>query len=287
MLLQINSVENLSKDTVSLFDKYGQMAIDGIVSYAPKILIAILMYIVGNWIIGKIVKVVSKLFKTKKIDESLAGFLVSTVKVLLIILLFLAIASQIGINVTGFAALLAGAGLAIGGAMNGSLGNLAGGVMILLFKPFKVGEQIEAQGFVGIVKEIGIFATKIITADNKTVILPNGALSTGVITNNNEEGSLRVDLTIDIANTKDFPKAQKIALEVLSSDVNVLKNPVPTVAILNVGGGKTTLAIRPFCEQQKYWDVYFNTVEKINFAFIENGINAPIPTNIMLTKEME
>lgn len=260
--------------------KLKSMAMD----YAPKLVGAILVYIIGTWIIGKINAIFRKILSSKRFDPSLQKFLLSLVKVMMTLLLFLAIAGMIGIDITGFAALLAGAGLAIGAALNGSLGNLAGGVMLMIFKPFKIHDMIEAQGMVGIVQEIGIFNTTILSAENKTIILPNGALSTGVITNFTTHGNLRVDLTMAVALNVDVEKARKIAVEAMLQHPKVLNTPAPEVSVLKVGDGMTTLAIRPYTVQADYWDVYFGVQERVKKAFDQNDIAGPVPTRVIISK---
>lgn len=284
LLLQIDETikagaEALNSGEVWLV-KIKSMAID----YAPKLIGAILLYIIGSWIIGKINSLFRKVLSARNFDPSLQKFLLSVARVTFTLLLFLAIAGMIGVDITGFAALLAGAGLAIGAALNGSLGNLAGGVMIMIFKPFKVNDMIEAQSMVGIVQEIGIFNTTILSPENKTVILPNGALSTGVITNYTTHGNLRVDLTMAVALDVDIDKARSIAVAAMLTHPNVLKTPAPEVSVLKVGDGMTSLAIRPYTTQTDYWDVYFGVQELVKKAFDANGIAGPIPTRVLINK---
>ncbi len=254
------------------------------VNYGPKLVGAVLIYIVGSFLIKKLNGVLQRVFSSKNFDTTLQRFLLSAITATLTILLFLVIISKIGVDITGFAALLAGAGLAIGAALNGSLGNLAGGVMIMIFKPFKVGDIIEAQGMAGVVKEIGIFATTILSPENKTVILPNGGLSTGVITNYNTHGNLRVDLSMAIALDMDIDKARSIATEAMLQHPKVLKEPKPEVSVLKIGDGMVTLAIRPYTTQGDYWDVYFGVQERVKKAFDANGIAGPTPTRIIINK---
>lgn len=253
-------------------------------SYAPKILGAIVVYLIGSWIIDKIANISRKMMTSRKFDVSLQKFLVSLIKVSLTVLMFLAIVDMLGVNITSFAALLAGAGLAIGAALNGSLGNLAGGVMLMIFKPFKVGDIIEAQGSAGVVTEIGIFNTTLLSPENKTVILPNGALSTGVIVNFNTHGNLRVDLRMGIALNVDIDKAREVAIKAMLTHPNVLSSPEPEVHVLEVGNGMTSLAIRPYTTQGDYWNVYFGVQELVKKAFDENGIAGPIPTHVVINK---
>ncbi|MDQ8005845.1 MAG: mechanosensitive ion channel family protein [Pedobacter sp.] len=285
LLLQIdtnllaNSNKVLDSSQVWL-DKIKNMALD----YAPKVLGAILVYLIGQWIIGRIASLSRKMMSLRGFDISLQKFLVSVIKVMLTVMMFLAIVGMLGVNITSFAALLAGAGLAIGAALNGSLGNLAGGVMLMIFKPFKVNDMIEAQGIIGIVTEIGIFNTTVLSPENKTIILPNGALSTGVITNYNTHGNLRVDLTIAIALDVDIEKARQVAIMAMKQHDKVLETPAPEVSVLNVGNGMTTLAIRPYTTQADYWSVYFGVQEKVKKAFDQNEIAGPIPTRVIINK---
>ena len=253
-------------------------------SFLPKIAGAVLVYLIGSFIIRKLVNMLSKVMEHRQFDNTLRGFLMSLLKVVLNVLLILSIASMIGVDITSFAALLAGAGLAIGAALNGSLGNLAGGVMILIFKPFKVGDLIEAQGAIGTVLEQGIFATTILTPDNKTTILPNGPLSTGTITNYTTHGNLRVDLVMAIALDQDVDKARALAIEAMLSHPKVLKTPAPEVNVLKVGDGMCSLAIRPYTLQADYWDVYFGAQELVKQAWDTAGIQAPIPARIIIQK---
>jgi len=252
--------------------------------YGPKTLGAILIYIIGSWLIKKTGVLLQKVFATRHFDATLQRFLLSVIKASLTILMFLMIVSKIGVDITGFAALLAGAGLAIGAALNGSLGNLAGGVMIMIFKPFKVHDMIEAQGMTGVVQEIGIFNTTMLSPENKVIILPNGALSTGVITNYTTHGNLRVDLTMAIALDMDVEKARNVAIEAMLQHPKVLKTPAPEVSVLKVADGMTSLAIRPYTVQADYWDVYFGVQERVKHAFDTHGIAAPIPTRVLINK---
>lgn len=255
-----------------------------IVDYGPKIIGAILVYIIGQWIIKKLVGVIGRAISSDKFDVSLSKFLLSLVKVTFQLVLFLSIAGILGVNIVGFSAILAGAAVGIGAALNGSLGNLAGGVMMMVFKPFKVGDIIEAQGQVGVVQELGIFNTVILTPENKTVILPNGALSTGVIVNYNTAGYLRVDINMAIANDQDVDKARAIALEAMKKHEKVLATPAPEFAISSVSDFMTKIAVRPYTTQADYWDVYFGVTELVKKAFDANGISGPTPTRVVYNK---
>lgn len=276
-LLQITEVTNSAG---TYLEKLKDMAF----GFAPKIIAAILLYIVGAWLIKMLTSALKRIMTTKQYDPSLQSFLISFVRILLLILLLLAVAGQLGVNITSFAALLAGAGLAIGAALNGSLGNLAGGVMILVFKPFKVGDFIEAQGQTGQVTEMGIFSTGILSPENKLVYIPNGALSTGVISNYTASGYLRVDLTMAIAVNQSIEKARQIAMEAMLQHKKVLQSPVPEVHVNKVGDGMITLAIRPYSKQPDYWDVYFGVQELVKKAWDSTGVEGAVPTRIILNK---
>lgn len=277
MLLQID----INVDKVSTF---ATTVRDSALAFAPKAISAILVLLIGLWLIKLVSKLIQKFMIVKKYDTSLMTFLLSFFKVIMNILLIITVASMLGINTTSFAALIAGAGIAIGAALNGSLGNFAGGVMLLVFKPFKIGDLVEAQGVTGTITEMGIFNTIILTPDNKTVIVPNGPLSTNVITNYTTAGHLRVDLAIAISLDQDVDKAREVALTAMKQFPGVLDSPSPEVAVLKVADFMTTLAIRPYCTQVEYWNVYFGVQEAVKKAFDANGIVGPTPTRIIINK---
>jgi small conductance mechanosensitive channel len=276
-LLQANDLVNKGSGLASKF-------IDSAISYAPKIIGAILFYVIGSWIIGRLGAVLQKVLAARKFEPSLQTFLVSFFKILCLVLLVITIFSILGVDTSSFAALIVGAGVAIGSALNGTLGNFAGGVMLLIFKPFKIGDIIEAQGTAGTVIEQGVFNTTLLTPDNKTVILPNGPLSTGVITNFNTHGNLRVDLTMAIAPDMSIEKARAVAIDAMLKHSKVLTTPKPEVSVLKVADGMTTLAIRPYTTQSDYWDVYFGVQELVKNAFDANGIAGPVPHRVVITK---
>jgi len=274
----------LQTQVVSTSTDYVGQIVQMAVNYAPKLLGAILVYLIGSWIIKGICNGFGRLMKARQFDPTLQSFLLSLVRILLLIMLILSVVGMLGVNTTCFAALLAGAGLAIGAALNGSLGNLAGGVMMLIFKPFKKGDLIEAQGQIGDVQELRIFNTTLLSPDRKTVILPNGPLSTGVITNYTTHGNLRVDLAMAVDPNMEIEKARRVAIDAMLSHPKVLRSPLPEVSVLKVGDGMVTLAIRPYCAQPDYWDVYFGAQELVKNAFDKNNIAAPIPHRVIINK---
>ncbi len=258
--------------------------IDMCIEYAPKLLGAILVYIIGSWIINIICKGLGKVLNANQYDATLQSFLMSMVRIVLLILLIISVVGMLGIDTTAFAGVLAGAGLAIGAAMNGSLGNLAGGVMMLIFRPFKKGDMIDAQSQIGDVLELGIFNTTILTADKKTVFIPNGPLSTGVITNYTTSGYLRVDLMMTIDPAMNIDAARTVAIDAMLAHPQVLQNPTPEVSVLKSADGMVTLAVRPYCAQPNYWDVYFGCTELVKNAWDKAGILAPIPHRVIINK---
>jgi small conductance mechanosensitive channel len=180
---------------------------------------------------------------------------------------------------------MVGAGVAIGSALNGTLGNFAGGVMMLIFKPFKIGDMIEAQGTTGVVTEQGVFSTTVLTPENKTVYVPNGPLSTGIITNYTTHGSLRVDFIMAISLDQDIEMAKKVSIEALLTHPKVLKDPKPAVNVLKVGDGMVTLSIQPYCVQSDYWAVYFGCTELVKKAWDIAGIEGPTQQKSVVNKQ--
>ncbi len=217
-------------------------------------------------------------------DVSLQTFLTSLISIALKILLLVSVAGMIGIKTTSFVAVIGALGLAVGLALQGSLANFAGGVLVLLFKPFKVGDLIKSNGQIGFVHEIQISNTIILTPDNKTTIIANAMVSNGIITNYSRHGNVRVDLILNVAADNDMNKVRQVAMEVMNNDEKILKAPAPGVFVSKLGGYFNEIAIRPYATVADYWDVYFGTLEKIQKAFAENGINAPVPSKVMISK---
>ncbi len=253
--------------------------------YGPRIVGAILIWIIGSWIIKKIIKGLSKVMSKKNYDESLQKFLINLLGWVFKIILILTILGTLGVETTSFAAILAAAGLAIGMALQGSLGNFAGGVLLMIFKPIKIGDLIEAQGELGVVKEIEIFTTKIVTPTNKEVIIPNGALSNGNITNYTTEGKLRVDLTIGVSYDADIKQTKDVLMKVLTDNPQVLKDPAPSVNVSELADSSVNFAVRPYATVADYWDVYFGTIEKCKIALDAAGIEIPYPHSVEIHKE--
>ena len=258
-------------------EKYIDKAIEMIMEYGPQLVLAIVVLIIGFIIANKLVKISSKLMEKRGTDPSLRPFITGLINVLLKALILISVADMVGIETTSFVAIIGAAGLAVGLALQGTLANFAGGVLILIFKPYKIDDLIEAQGHTGSVKEIQIFVTILLTPENKTVIIPNGAISNGSITNYTKEGKIRVDLTIGIAYNADLKTAKRVLTEVMQNHPKVLKNPAPFVGIAELGDSAVNLAVRPYCEPGDYWDVYFDIYEAGKEILDANNVEIPFP----------
>ena len=246
-------------------------------AYGPKLLLAIVTLIIGLWIIKLFVRTFGKGMERSKTDASLQRFLLNLVRILLKVMLVISVASMVGIQMTSFIAILGAAGLAVGLALQGSLANFAGGVLILLFKPFKIGDFVDAAGHTGTVKEIQIFNTILKTPDNKTVIIPNGALSNNSITNFSTEPIRRVDMTFGIGYSDDIKKAKETLEAILKSDNRVFSDPAPTVAVSELGDSSVNFAVRPWCNSADYWGVYCDIHEKVKLEFDKEEVSIPFP----------
>lgn len=247
------------------------------VESGKSIIIAILIYIVGKALIMLANRMLQKMLNRKHIDPTIQTFLKSLVNILLMVLLIISVVSALGINTTSFAALLASAGVAVGMALSGNLQNLAGGIVVLLFRPFKVGDYIEAQGVGGTVQEIQIFHTILNTPDNKKIYLPNGSLSSGNIVNYSKEPTRRVDFTISIDYGESIDKVREVLKEIVTNDQRVLTTPEPVIALNALADSSVNIALRVWVKSEDYWAVYWETNEKIYNEFNRRGINFPFP----------
>jgi small conductance mechanosensitive channel len=255
-----------------------------LMEYAFKVIAAILILIIGGWLIKKVVKISQNLMDKKGIDITLQRFLGDLISWTLKILVFITAISQVGVETTSFIAIIGAAGLAVGLALQGSLANFAGGALIIIFKPFKVGDLIEAQGEIGVVKEIQIFVTKIISPGNKLVMIPNGTLSNGNIKNYTELGLLRVDLTFGVSYDADIKKTKEVLMKVLTDNKKVLKDPAPSVNVSELADSSVNFTVRPWTIPADYWDVYFSTVEATKNALDAAGIEIPYPHQVEIKK---
>ncbi len=256
---------------------YYEKGVDFLLRVVPDLLWAIAALIIGLWIIKLIVRGVSKAMTKSGMEESLKKFLLSLVSIGLKVLLLISVASMLGIATTSFVAVIGAAGLAVGLALQGSLANFAGGVLILLFKPFKVGDVVEAQGQTGKVHEIQIFNTILKTPDNKTIIIPNGAVSNGIITNYSTEETRRVDMTFGIGYQDDIKHAKELLTVMLEKDPRVLKVPEPQVLVSELADSSVNLSVRAWVNSADYWGLYFDMQERVKNVFDANNISIPYP----------
>jgi small conductance mechanosensitive channel len=259
------------------FQDYLDMAYDLIITHGLKVLTALIVLFVGFWIIKRIAKATDKLMEKRDVNVSLRGFLRALITILLKVMLIISIAQMVGIESTSFIAVLGAAGLAVGLALQGTLANFAGGVMILLFKPFKVGDLIETQGHKGSVKEIHIFVTVLLSAENKTIIIPNAAVSNGNIVNYSTEGVIRVDLNFGISYNSNIKDAKNVLMKVIEKHPKVLKDPAAFIGVSELADSSVNLVVRPYSKPEDYWDVYFTIYEEGKIALDNAGIEIPFP----------
>ena len=265
-----------SPSNVSL-DVFLTKMIDLGISVGSKILLAIVVFLVGRWIVRRLNKLLAKILEKRHVEASLSTFVKSLVNITLTLLLIIVVIGVLGIETSSFIALFASAGVAIGMALSGTLQNFAGGVMILLFKPFKVGDTIEAQGQSGTVREIQIFNTILATPDNKIIIIPNGGLSTGLLKNYSREATRRVDWEFGIAYGDDYTKAKAVIARLLDADGRVLKDPAYFIALTSLGESSVNIVVRAWVNAGDYWGVYFDMNEKVYKTFAEENLNIPFP----------
>lgn len=257
-----------------------------IVSYGGQLVLAILTLIIGFWIIGKIVRVIKKVFDKRGFDETLQPFLIGIINSLLKIMLIISVMTMVGIEMTSFIAILAAAGLAVGMALSGTLQNFAGGVMLLILKPFKKGDYIEAQGYAGTVDEIQIFVTRLKTPDNRNIYIPNGGLSTASLINFSQESTRRVDFSFGIGYGDDIDKAKELIMTIIKSNDLILKTPEPFIAVGELADSSVNLTTRVWTKASDYWNVFFFMNETVKKEFDKKGISIPFPqTDIHLFKE--
>lgn len=270
-------MEMLEKLGLNDVGKYTDQAVALVMEHGPRLLLAVFTLIIGMWVIRFAGKIADRVMKSQKVDPTLGPFLHSLVSWGLKALLFISVASMVGIETTSFVAVLGAAGLAVGLALQGSLANFAGGALILLFRPYKVGDLIQAQGHLGVVKEIQIFTTVLVSPENKRIILPNGPVANGDIVNFTAEGRIRVDLTIGVAYEADLDQAKEVLMKVLKEQPHVLSEPAPFVAVSELADSSVNFAVRPHCAPEHYWDVYFGVTEQCKKQLDKAGIGIPFP----------
>ena len=266
--------------------KWVDAGYDLLIIYAPKVIAAILIWIVGLWLIRLLRKGIQKAMDARDYDISLKKFLMNLIGWILKIVLIVVVLGTVGVETTSFAAILAAAGLAIGLALQGSLANFAGGVLIMIFKPIKVGDFIEAQGEAGTVNEIEIFTTKLTSPDNKEIIIPNGKLSNDNIVNYSALDMRRVDLVIGVGYESDLKQTKDILMAQLTNHPLVLAEPAPLVRLAELADSSVNFNVRPWVKTPDYWSVYYDVLENIKEALDEAGISIPFPQrDVHLIKE--
>jgi small conductance mechanosensitive channel len=257
---------------IKSFSQYLEAFFNLIVDFSPKIISAFLILFVGLYAIRIINRMVKKVMLKRELDPTLSKFLADILLWVLRVLLFVTFISKLGIETSSFVAILGAAGLAVGLSLQGSLSNFAGGMLIILFKPFRVGDTIEAQNVIGTVSEIQIFVTKLITANNQTIFVPNGILSNGVIINYSIQGNRRADLVFSLSYDTNIKVAKDLVQQVMLNHSKVLKNPAPTVSVKNLTDSAIQLAIRPWSKNEDFSDMSSDVLEQCKDAFDNAGI---------------
>ena len=243
----------------------------------PPILAFFAILIIGKFVKNIIVKIIGKTMRSRDLDDTLVGFICSLVGMLIMAFVVIAALGQLGVNTSSFAAIVAAAGLAIGFALQGSLGNFAAGVMLIIFRPFKKGDFVEAGGTSGVVEEIQIFCTMIRTGDNKTVIVPNSGITGGNVVNYSTKPTRRVDMVFGIGYDDDIKQAKKVLEDLMAADSRVLKDPAVTIAVSELADSSVNFVCRPWVNSADYWGVFFDTHEAVKYAFDEAGLSIPYP----------
>ena len=269
------AMSSISALTVEEIVKYVTSA--GLTIGATIIKVA-LIWIIGRWLSKRLVTLVKKLMVKKNTDASIQTFLVSLIDIVALIVLLIIIISVVGIDTSSFIALFASAGVAIGMALSGTLQNFAGGVMVLLFRPYKVGDYIEAQGQAGTVKEIQIFNTLLQTPDNRIIIVPNGPLSTGIINNYSREATRRVDFSFSISYGDDYELAKKVLMEIIEKDARIMKTPEPFIELGKMNASSIDITVRVWCNAADYWGIFFDMNKSVYSTFPAKGLNFPYNT---------
>lgn len=279
MILQtlLTTTQAATTEGVDKVQQVLQKLMDWGVNAGGHIIGALLIFVIGRFLIKILNRMLARILTRRHVDAGIQSFTKSLVNILLTILLIVAIVNKLGVETTSFAALLASAGVAVGMALSGNLQNFAGGLIVLLFRPYKVGDWIESQGESGTVREIQIFHTILTTADNKVVYIPNGALSSGTIVNYSREDTRRVDWVIGVEYGENFDKVEAVTRRILAADSRILEKPAPFIAIHALDASSVNIAIRVWVKSQDYWDVYFDINKTIYAVYNDEGIGFPFP----------
>jgi small conductance mechanosensitive channel len=271
--------DNKITETVSMLDNVDiqQVTTDYVLPWTINIVMALAIFLVGKFIAKILVKIARKLMDRAHVDGILINFIASIMNTVLLLFVVVAALDQLGVDTTSLIALIGAAGLAIGLALQGTLQNLASGVMLIIFRPFNSGDFVEVAGIAGVAEQIGIFTTTMRTGDNREIIVPNGEIFGGTITNYSKRSTRRIDMVFGIGYDDDIKKAKDIMMRILEEDDRVLKDPAPLVAVAELADSSVNFNVRPWCNTGDYWNVYFDTHEKIKLAFDAEGISIPYP----------
>ena len=245
--------------------------------YGLRVIAAIVIFVLGRWVALGVAKLIKRIMIKSKVDETLVSFVRHLSYITLLAFVVIAALNQLGIQTASFIAVMGAAGLAIGLALQGSLGNFAAGVLMIIFKPFKVGDFIEGGGVAGIVEHIEIFTTQLKTPDNKTIIVPNAKMTGDNITNFNVKGTRRVDFLFGIGYGDDIDKARRIIKEIIDQDERVMKEPEPVIVVSELADSSVNLTVRAWTSAADYWSFYFDTIENVKKQFDEQGVSIPFP----------
>ena len=248
-----------------------------IIPWGINILMAVAIFVIGRWLARLLLGITDKMMTRTGMDPMLVRFVHSILNALLLLVIIIAALDRLGVNTTSFIALIGAAGLAVGLALQGSLQNFAAGVLLIVFRPFKVGHFVEAGGAAGVIEEIGIFSTRMKSGDNREIIVPNGAIYGGMITNYSARDTRRIDMVFGIGYGDDIRKAREIIKGILDADERILKDPEPLIAVGELANSSVNFNVRPWVNNADYWNVRFDVTEKIKLAFDENGISIPFP----------
>ena len=275
--MNILSLILLQVEALSKAEQLMKVLMDSGIDLGKRIVTAVIVFLIGRIIIGLLNKLFRKILIRRNVELSIRTFLGSMVNILLTVLLIISVVGALGVETTSFAALLASAGVAIGMALSGNLQNFAGGLMVLLFKPYKVGDVIEAQSVNGTVKEIQIFHTILTTFDNKVIYVPNGALSSGVITNYSNQATRRVDWVFGIEYGEDYERVKSVIERLAARDERILTDPLPFIALHALADSSVNVTLRAWVKSEDYWGVYFDMNQKVYETFNSEGISFPLP----------
>jgi small conductance mechanosensitive channel len=250
---------------------------EALAAWGPSLIAAVAVLLIGWWLARLLTGVLRRMMSRASVDPTLTSFVSNLAYMGLMALVVISALGQLGVNTTSFAALIAAAGLAIGFALQGSLGNFAAGVMLIFFRPFKAGDFVEAGGVSGVVEEVQVFATRIRTGDNKEITVPNGQITGGAIVNYSAKDTRRIDLVFGIGYDDDLAKAKHILRDVVTADERVLKDPEPVIAVVELADSSVNFVVRPWVKTGDYWPVYFDLTERIKLEFDAQGISIPFP----------